>query len=75
MQQGRAKNTILGILRLAITLQFLLLNLEQLACWHFSHHIHSRVLTVANLEHIFHSSPLAFFSSLLAGELAGHLTL
>ena len=69
------KNTILGILRLAITLHCSLLNLEQLACWRFSHHIHSRILLVAGLEHTWHLSPLAFFASLLAGELAGCLCL
>ena len=37
--------------------------------------MHYRILLVAGLEHTWHSSPLAFFSSLLVGELAGCLCL
>ena len=37
--------------------------------------MHSRILLVAGLEHTWHSSLLAFFSSLLAGELSGCLCL
>ena len=36
--------------------------------------MHSRVLSEAGFEQIRHSSPLDFFSSLLAGELAGRLS-
>ena len=37
--------------------------------------MHSRISLVAGLEHAWHSSPLAFLFSLLAGELAGRLCL
>ena len=73
--QEEQKNTILGVIRLAMILHCSALNSEQLACQRPSHHTHSRVSLVAGSAQIRHSSSLGFSSPLVVGELAGRLML
>ena len=75
MNARGTENTILGVVRLAITLHCSALNLEQLACRRPSHHTHSRVSLVVGSVQIRYSSSLGFLSPLVVGELAERLRL